>query len=87
MNFNMTFIVQMVSFAIFCFICMKLIWPVILQKISERQNEIQKSLESANKAVQEIELSKAKSEDIIKTAKQQAVEIIDSDLALDNSIS
>ena len=76
MNINMTFFIQMISFAIFVAICMKM-WPVILDKISARQKEIQDSIDKANQAIKQIETSKQESELITKQAKQQAVEIVD----------
>ncbi len=76
MSFNMTFVVQMIAFFIFAFICMQL-WPLILDRIAKRQDEIKKSIESANRAVQEIELSKTKAEGIVSDAKRQALEIVD----------
>ena len=41
MNINMTFVIQMIAFGIFVFICMRFLWPEILKTISERQKEIQ----------------------------------------------
>lgn len=77
MNINMTFVIQMIAFGIFVFICMRFLWPEILKTISERQKEIQDSLDKAREAVQKSELTEVQSKEIIKKAHQQAVEIVD----------
>ncbi|MBR1925150.1 MAG: F0F1 ATP synthase subunit B [Ruminobacter sp.] len=77
MDINMGFIVQMIAFLIFVTICKICIWPVILDRITERQKEIKKSLDKAREAIQQIEVSKLQANDIINNAKQQASEIVD----------
>lgn len=74
----MTFILQIISFGLFVFVCMKWIWPPIMKTISDRQNEISESLNAAKGAMQDVELSKVNASKIIDDAKMQAQEIIDS---------
>lgn len=74
----MTFLVQIIVFLIFVAICMKFIWPPLINSITERQNEISESLNSAKKASQELELAKINADKLINEAKVQAQEIIDS---------
>ena len=78
MSFNMTFIVQIIVFLIFVAICMKYICPPLLIAISERQNEISESINSAKQASQELELAKINASKIVSEAKGQAQAIIDS---------
>ena len=78
MSFNMTFIVQIIVFLIFVAICMKYIWPPLMNAISERQNEISESINSAKQASQELELAKINASKIVSEAKGQAQAIIDS---------
>lgn len=78
MSFNMTFIVQIIVFLIFVAICMKYIWPPLMNAISERQNEISESINSAKQASQELELAKINASKIVSEAKGQAQTIIDS---------
>ena len=40
----------MIAFLVFTLICMFWIWPLLLSAITERQNEIKKSLDDAAKA-------------------------------------
>ena len=74
----MTFIVQIIVFLIFVAICMKYIWPPLMNAISERQNEISESINSAKQASQELELAKINASKIVSEAKGQAQTIIDS---------
>lgn len=74
----MTFIVQIISFSIFVAICMKWIWPPIIQAISNRQKEVSDSLEAVKSAHQDVELAKMNASKIIEEAKLQAQEIVDS---------
>ena len=58
MNFNITFIVQIIAFLVFVFVCMKWIWPPIMQAIVARQKDIGDSIEAAKKANQDVEVAK-----------------------------
>lgn len=78
MSFNMTFIIQIVSFILFVLICMKWVWPPIMKAITDRQNEIADSLDAVKSAKQDVELLKENASKIIDEAKSQAQEIIDS---------
>lgn len=78
MNFNITFIVQIIAFLVFVFVCMKWIWPPIMQAIAERQKDIGDSIEAAKKANQDVEVAKLNASKIVDEAKNQAQEIVDS---------
>ena len=78
MNFNITFIVQIIAFLVFVFVCMKWIWPPIMQAIAARQKDIGDSIEAAKKANQDVEVAKLNASKIVDEAKTQAQEIVDS---------
>lgn len=86
MNFNITFLIQMIAFAIFVFICMKYIWPPFIKSLSDREQMIAKSIEDAKKATKSLELANEQAQKIISDAKSQAQEIVDSALKDKNAI-
>ncbi|WP_406041121.1 F0F1 ATP synthase subunit B [Succinimonas sp.] len=77
MSFNITFLIQMIAFLIFTFICMFWIWPLLMKAITDRQNEIKKSLDDAAKARQSVALAQDNAEKIISEAKDKAQEIVE----------
>ncbi len=77
MSFNITFLIQMIAFAIFVFICMKWIWPPLIGEISNRQKKIEESLQAAEKAKQSVSLAEENASKIISDAKVKAQEIVD----------
>ncbi|MGN1393347.1 MAG: F0F1 ATP synthase subunit B [Succinivibrionaceae bacterium] len=77
MEFNATFIVQIIAFVIFVYVCMKWIWPPIMNGITERQKFIADSLNNAAKASKDVELAKENAKNIIVQAKNEAKVIID----------
>lgn len=88
MNINMTFIGQMLSFAVFVWICMTYLWPPIVNAMRERQETIAKGLHQAEKAERELksarqsaesELSRARAQgqELLEQARQRASQIVD----------
>ncbi len=77
MNFNATFIGQIVVFAIFVWLCAKFVWPPIMAAMQERQKKIADGLDAAVKATKDLELAENKSADSLKEAKAQFAELID----------
>ena len=88
MNFNLTLLGQVISFAIFVFICMKYIWPHIINGLKERETKIADGLAAAEKGQHDLELAdkraieiiregKEKSQDYIAQAQKRADEIVD----------
>ena len=76
MNFNATLIGQMITFAIFVWICMKYIWPPLLAVLEERNARISEGLAAAQRGQQDLEDAKEKVSESLADAKQQAQEII-----------
>ncbi len=76
MNFNYTFIGQMITFAVFVYFCFKFVWPPIMNALHERRNKIADGLAAAEKGQHEEELAKQRAIEILKEAKDQASDII-----------
>ena len=88
MNMNMTILGQMISFAIFVYLCMKFVWPPLTAALAERQKMIAEGLDAADKAARELEdaqqsveaalqESKAQAATLIEQANQRASQIVD----------
>lgn len=77
MNINLTFLGQMVSFAILVWFTTKFIWPQLNAAIEERQKKVAEGLAAAEKARAELKDADAKVAVEIKQARQQAAEIIE----------
>ena len=76
MNFNATLIGQMITFAIFVWICMKYVWPPLMKILEERNARISDGLAAAERGQKDLEEAKARVSDSLNDAKQQAQEII-----------
>lgn len=77
MNFNATFIGQIVVFAIFVILCAKFVWPPIMAAMQERQKKIAEGLDAASKADKALELAQNDAAAKIREAKEQVAEILD----------
>jgi F-type H+-transporting ATPase subunit b len=77
MDINMTFLGQMLSFAILVWFTTKFIWPQINGAIEERQKKVADGLAAAERARAELKDADAKVAVEIKQARLQATEIID----------
>ena len=76
MNFNATLIGQMITFAIFVWICMKYIWPPLMTVLEERNKRISDGLAAAQQGQKDLEEAQSKVADSLNDAKSQAQEII-----------
>ena len=81
MNFNATFIGQMVTFVFFVWFCMKFIWPPIRVAMRERQEAIAAGLSAAEAAEQKLKEAASGAEAELQAAKEEAAGIIDHDNA------
>jgi F-type H+-transporting ATPase subunit b len=77
MNINLTLIGQAISFAIFVYLCMKFIWPPILEALEARAEKIAAGLSDAAKATQELDRAKEQASTLVDQAKLQARDIIE----------
>jgi F-type H+-transporting ATPase subunit b len=76
MHINLTLILQMISFAVFVWFCMRYVWPPIMQALDERQNKIAEGLAAAERGVQEQELGQKRAIEVMQKAKTDAADII-----------
>ncbi|MGN6226724.1 F0F1 ATP synthase subunit B [Dyella sp. KULCS107] len=77
MDINLTFLGQMVSFAILVWFTTKFIWPQLNAAIEERQKKVAEGLAAAERARAELKDADAKAAVEIKQARQQAAEIVE----------
>jgi len=76
-NFNATFIGQIVVFAIFVVICAKYVWPPIMAAMQERQKKIADGLDAAEHAAKVSEVAQKDAANKIREAKDTAAELIE----------
>ncbi len=76
MNINLSLIVQAVAFAIFIWITVKFIWPLLLVKLEERQKQIADGLAAAEQGRKSLEVSSRQAEEAIGQARARAAEIV-----------
>ncbi|WP_373974015.1 F0F1 ATP synthase subunit B [Chitinibacter sp. SCUT-21] len=76
MEFNMSLVGQMITFAILIYFTMKFVWPPLTKMMDERAKRIADGLAAADRAKQDLENAEKKSADKLREAKQQAAEII-----------
>lgn len=77
MNFNATFIGQMVVFFIFVAFCYKFVWPPIMAAMKERQKKIAEGLDAASRAEKDLEIAQANVAKQLREAKEQAAELLE----------
>lgn len=76
MNFNLTLIGQMVSFAVFVWFTMKFVWTPIVKALEDRKAKIAEGLAAAERGQHEQELGQKRALEIMQAAKHQASEIV-----------
>lgn len=77
MNFNATLYGQMISFAFFVWFCAKYIWPVIIQKLAERQAKIADGLAAGEKGKRDLKLAEEQSSKILQESRDRSRDIIE----------
>jgi F-type H+-transporting ATPase subunit b len=76
-NFNLTFIGQMIAFGIFIYLTMRFVWPPIVEAMEQRQKNIADGLAASDRAEKDLELAQHKATEQLKEAKAQAAEIVE----------
>jgi len=76
MNINLTLIVQLFSFALFVWFCMKFIWPPIMAALDERKQTIADGLAAAERGKHEQKLAEKRAKELLAETKEQAAELI-----------
>ena len=77
MNINLTLIVQTIVFILLIWFVMKVVWPMILGPMNEREARIAKGLAAAEEGEQELAAARGKADGIIREARERANQIID----------
>jgi F-type H+-transporting ATPase subunit b len=85
-DINLTLIGQTLAMVVFVWLCMKLLWPPILNAIEERQKQIEHGLAAAERGEEKLKQAHAEAEDIIADARRQATGILDQANARANEI-
>ena len=76
MNINLTLFLQMISFAVFVWFCMKFVWPPIVAALAERKTKITEGLAAAERGHQEQNLGQQRAKELMVEAKKQAADIV-----------
>ena len=76
MNLNATLFAQAAVFALFIWITVKFVWPMMQEKIDARQKTIADGLAAAEQGKRSLELSTRRSEDELRNARERAAEVI-----------
>jgi F-type H+-transporting ATPase subunit b len=76
-NINLTLIVQMVVFIVLVWFTMKVVWPMILNPMDERERRIKAGLAAAEKGQQQLAEATHRAEVILREAREKASQIID----------
>jgi F-type H+-transporting ATPase subunit b len=77
MDFNLTLIGQTVSMIVFVWICMRFIWPIVMNVIETRRKEIADGIAAGEKGQKELADARQGSEAILTDARQKAVQVVD----------
>ncbi len=76
MNINLTLFGQMITFAVFVWLCMKFIWPPIVNALAKRKERIAQGLAAAERGHQEKALGEQRALEVMNEAKDKAAEIV-----------
>ena len=75
MDITVTLVIQMIVFAIFVWVVMSFIWPIILNAMNERDKKIAAGLAAAEQGQQDLSEAKSRADEVIKEARQRALTI------------
>ncbi|HET7298749.1 MAG TPA: F0F1 ATP synthase subunit B [Burkholderiales bacterium] len=76
MNINITLIAQAVTFALFIWFTVKVVWPYMLRAIEARQKTIADGLAAADEGKRSLELASQRSDEEIRNARARAAELL-----------
>jgi len=76
-NFNLTFIGQMIAFGVFVYLTMRYVWPPITDAMEQRKKSIAEGLDAADRASKDLELAKEKATQELRDAKTEAAGIVE----------
>jgi F-type H+-transporting ATPase subunit b len=76
-NINLTLIVQMIVFILLIWFTMKVVWPMILGPMTERETRIANGLAAAEQGEKTLAEARDRSDAIVREARERANQIID----------
>jgi len=76
MNITATLIGQTITFFLFVWFCMKLVWPPIMNALAERKKNIADGLAAGERSKDELELASKRAADNLRESKGKAAEVI-----------
>jgi F-type H+-transporting ATPase subunit b len=77
MDFNLTLIGQTISMIVFVWICMRFIWPPMMNAIEKRRREIADGIAAGEKGQKELADARQGSDAILADARQKALQVVD----------
>lgn len=77
MSITLTLIGQSITFFVFVYFCMKVVWPALMNVMQDREKRIADGLEAADRADKDLELAQKKASEQLKDAKAQAASIVE----------
>ena len=75
MSITVTLVIQMLIFAIFVWLVMSFIWPIILNAMTEREKKIAAGLAAAEQGQKDLSEAKSRADEVIKEARARAIAI------------
>jgi F-type H+-transporting ATPase subunit b len=76
MNLNATLFAQAAVFALFIWITVKFVWPMMQEKIDARQKTIADGLAAAEEGKRSLEVSSKRADEEIRKARERAAELL-----------
>jgi F-type H+-transporting ATPase subunit b len=76
MNINLTLLMQAIIFAIFIWLCARYIWPVLMQAIGTRQQQIADGLAAGEEGRQSLARTEKRIAEMLTEAKTRAADIV-----------
>jgi F-type H+-transporting ATPase subunit b len=76
MNFNLTLIMQAVSFTVFIWVCYRFIWPHLMGAIETRQKQIADGLAAGEQGKKELANAEKRDAEMLTAAKARSAEIV-----------
>jgi F-type H+-transporting ATPase subunit b len=76
MNINATLIVEMLTFLLFVWFVMAVVWPPLLRALEKRRTQIAEGIASADQGRQALDVAKKEGETIVAEARTQAAGIL-----------
>lgn len=76
MNINATLIVEMLTFLVFVWFTMAVVWPPMVRALEKRRTQIAEGIAAADQGRQALDLAKQEGEKIVAEARVQAAAIL-----------